>query len=106
MHALIKVLGETKVAARARARGSQASDNELEVVISQIRKYLSTSFIRAQSLCLLNRLCFLGEGAKAAAGSQDLAKSVEISRKRDLLAHHQAHIRGQGLSRAGLIFVP
>ena len=106
MHALIKVLGETKVAARARARGRQASDNELGVVISQIRKYLSTSFIRAQSLCLLNRLCFLGEGAKAAAGRRDLAKSLEISRKRDLMAHHQAHIRGQGLSRAGLIFVP
>jgi hypothetical protein len=69
MHALIKVLGETKVTARARARGRQASDNELGVVISQIRKYLSASFIRPQSLCLLNRLFFLGEGAKAAAGT-------------------------------------
>ena len=68
MHALIKVLGETKVAARARARGRQASDNELGVVISQIRKYLSTSFIRAQSLCLLNRLCFLGEGQRQQLG--------------------------------------
>ena len=36
MHALIKVLGETKVATRARARGRQASDNELGVVISQL----------------------------------------------------------------------
>ena len=104
MHSLIKVLGETKVAARARARGRQASDNEL--VISQIRKYLSTSFVRAQSLCLLNRLCFLGDGAKAAAGRRDLARRLEIARKRDLQAHHQAHVRGQGLSRSGLIFVP
>ena len=106
MHSLIKVLGETKVAARARARGRQASDNELGVVISQIRKYLSTSFVRAQSLCLLNSLCFLGDGAKAAAGRRDLARRLEISRKRDLQAHHQAHVRGQGLSRSGLIFVP
>ena len=95
---MIKVLGETKVADRARARGRQASENELGVVISQIRKYLSTSFVRAQSLCLLNRLCSLGEGAKEAAGRQDLARRLEVSRRRDLQAHHQAHVRGQGLS--------
>ena len=106
MHSLIKVLGETKVAARARARGRQFSENELGVVIAQIRKYLSTAFVRAQGLCLINRLCFLGEGARAAAGRRDLARRLEVSRKRDLMAHYQAHIRGQGLSRAGQIFVP
>ena len=56
LHALVKVMGETKVAARARERGRQASDNELGLVICQIRKYLSTAFVRAQSLCLINRL--------------------------------------------------
>ena len=76
----------------------------LGVVISQIRKYLSTYFVRAQSLCLINR-CFLGEGAKAAAGRRDLAKGLEIARKRDLQAHYQAHIWGQGLAKTGLIFV-
>ena len=106
LHALVKVMGETKVAAKARERGRQASDNELGLVISQIRKYLSTAFVRAQSLCLINRLCFLGEGAKAAAGRRDLARRLEVSRKRDLQAHFQAHIRGQGLSRVGQIFVP
>jgi hypothetical protein len=106
LHALVKVLGENKVAARARASGRESSDKELGVVIAQIRKYLSAAFIRAQSLCLLNRLCFLGEGAKEAAGRRDLARRLEVSRKRDLLAHFQAHIRGQGLSRVGQIFVP
>jgi hypothetical protein len=67
---------------------------------------IGTQCNTVQSLCLLNRLCFLGEGAKAAAGKRDLAKRLETSRKRDLHAHHQAHIQGQGLSRAGLIFVP
>ena len=106
LHALVKVLGENKVAARARARWRESSDKELGVVIAQIRKYLSAAFIRAQSLCLLNRLCFLGEGAKEAAGRRDLARRLEVSRKRDSLAHFQAHIRGQGLSRVGQIFVP
>ena len=99
-------MGETKVAAQARERGRPASDNELGVVISQIRKFLSTAFIRAQGLCLLNRLCFLGKGAKEAAGRRDLARRLENSRKRDLQAHYQAHIRGSGLARTGQIFVP
>ena len=67
-----EVMGETKVATRARERGRQASDNELGVVISHIRKYMSTAFVRAQSLCLIN----IGEGAKAAAGRRDLAKEA------------------------------
>ena len=99
MQSLIKVIGETKVAAQARERDRPTSDNGLAVVISQIRKFLSTAFIRAQSLCLLNRLCFLGKGAKEAAGRRDLAKRLEISRKRDLQAHYQAHIRGSVLAQ-------
>ena len=106
LHSLVKVMGESKIAARARDRGRQGSDNELGAIIAQIRKYLSSAFVRAQSLCLINRLCFLGEGAKAAAGRRDLARRLEVSRKREMVAHFQAHIRGQGLSRAGQIFVP
>ena len=106
MHSLIKVMRETKVAAQASARGRPASDNEMGAVVSQIRKFLSTAFIRAQSLCLLNRLYFLGKGAKEAAGRRDLARRLKISRKRDLQAHYQAHIRGSGLARSGLIYVP
>jgi len=45
MHSLIKVVGESKVAAQARDRGRPASDNELGVVITQIRKFLSTAFV-------------------------------------------------------------
>ena len=103
LHSLIKTLGENKVAVQARATGRQASDNELGVIISQIRKYLSTAFIRAQSLCLINRLAHLGEGAVAAAGRRNLAKRLEFGRKRE--AHYQAHIRGLGLSRVGQLFV-
>ena len=43
----------------------------------------SLSFIRA--LCLLNRLCFLGEEAVAAAGKRDLTRRLEEGRRRDIL---------------------
>ena len=98
-------MNETKVAANARASGRTASDNELGVIIGQIRKYLSTAFIRAQSLCLVNRLGFLGDGAKAAAERRDLAKRLEVGRRREQQAHYQAHVRGMGLSRVGQTFV-
>ena len=105
LHSLVKTLGDTKLAARARAMGREGSDNELGVIIGQIRKFLSVAFVRAQNLCLLNRLGFLGEGAKAAAGRRDLAKSLEERRKRERVAHFEAHVRGRGLSRVGQTFV-
>ena len=105
LHSLVKVLGENKVTVKARATGREASENELGIIISQIRKYLSTAFIRAQSLCLINRLAHLGEGAKAAAGRRSLTKSLEVGRRREREAHFQAHIRGMGFSRVGKVFV-
>ena len=105
LHNLVKVLGDTKLATRARAMGREGSDNELGVIIGQIRRNLSTAFIRAQNLCLINRLGFLGEGARAAAGRRDLTKRLEERRKREAVAHFEAHVRGRGLSRVDQIFV-
>jgi hypothetical protein len=105
LHSLVKTIADVKVAAKARALGREISDKELGIVVAQVRKYLSVTFIRAQSLCLLNRLGFLGEGAKAAAGRRDLAKRLEEGRRRERQASYLAHVRGQGLSRTGQIFV-
>ena len=90
---------------QARALGRQMSDKELGVIVNQVRKYLSTSFVRAQSLCLINRLSYLGEGAQAAAGRRIVARQLEEGRRRDRQATYMAHIRGRGLSREGQIFV-
>ena len=105
LHNLVKVIADSKVTMVARARGWEASEKELGVIVSQTRRYLSTAFVRAQSLCLLNRLGNIGDGAKAAAGRRDLAKRLEEGRKRDRQAHFLAHVRGRGLSREGQIFV-
>ena len=106
LHSLVKVLAETKLAAKAGSLGRQMSEKELGVIVNQVRRYLSTSFIRAQSLCLINRLIYLGEGAQAAAGRRVLAKQLEEGRRRDRQATFMAPIRGRGLSsREGQIFV-
>ena len=92
LHSLVKTIADVKVAAKARALGREISDKELGIVVAQVRKYLSVTFIRAQILCLLNRLGFLGEGAKAAAGRRDLAKSLEKGRRRMRQSSYLAHV--------------
>ena len=104
LHQLIRTLTECRVAGRVRARGQEASDWELGQVMGQIRRALSLDAIRAQSLCLLARLCYLGEGAHAAADRRQQAAREEEGRRRDQMAHYMAHIRGRGVSRAGEVF--
>ena len=100
LHDLVRTLAESRVANRVRGRGREASDNELGVV----RRALSLDFVRAQSLCLLSRLSFLGEGARAAAGRRQQATREEEERRRVQLAHYWAHVRGWGVPRAREVY--
>ena len=106
LHTLVKIIGESSVAARGRARGWEGGEGELGLVLGQTRRRLSCSFVRAQALCLLARLGQLGPGARMAADRRKEAKRVETSRRREAQAHWLAHVRGRGLGRAGMIFVP
>ena len=104
LHELVRNLAECRVAGRMRARGQEASDWELGQVMGQIRRALSLDAVRAQSLCLLDRLCYLEEGAHTAADRRQQAGRDEEGRKRDQLDHYLAHIRGTGVTRAGEVF--
>ena len=102
---LVRTLVECRVATRERARGQEASDWELGVVTGQIRRALSLDFARAQGLCLLSRLCHLGEGARAAVARRQQAGREEEVRRREQTAHHLANVQGKGLRRAGEIYM-
>ena len=106
LHSLIKILGESAVAARTRARGWEGGEGELGLVLGQTRRRLSCTFVRAQALCLLARLGQLGPGARMAADRRKEAKRLETVRRREAQAHWLAHVRGRGLGRSGMIFVP
>ena len=106
MHSLVKIIGESMVAARGRARGWEGGDGELGQVMGQVRRRLSCTFVRSQSLCLLARLGQLGPGARLAADRRGEAKRAETARRREAQAHWLAHIRGRGLGRTGMVFVP
>ena len=106
LHALVKIIGESHVAAKGRARGWDGGEGELGQVIGQLRRRLSCTFVRSQALCLLARLGQLGPGARVAADRRVDARRAETARRREAQAHWQAHIRGRGLGRTGMVFVP
>ena len=102
LYALINILAESRVEGRGRARGWEGKEGEL----GQTRRNLSCTFVRAQALCLLARLGQLGPGARQAAERRKEARRIETSRRREAQAHWLAHVRGRGLGRTGMIFVP
>ena len=87
---------------KSTGRGWEGGEGELGQVMGQLRRRLSCSFVRAQALCLLSRLGQLGPGAKAAAERRGDALRAETARRREA----QAHIRGRGLGKVGMRFVP
>ena len=88
LHSLIKLLGEQRVLAQARARGRPASDRDLGIITGQIRRVLSTSFIRAQAICIIARTSFLGKGGMAAGERRTLMMRKEDAYRKEQEAHY------------------
>ena len=62
LHDLVQKLAESRVGAMGLRRGREGSEEELGIIVGQIRRSLSTTFVRAQSQCLLSRLNCVGQG--------------------------------------------
>ena len=84
LHKLISLIGNSMVAAKARARGWEGAEGELGQVIGSVRRRLSCTFIRAQAI-------YLQDAAKRG----DDATTADTARRREAQAHWQAHIKGR-----------
>ena len=93
-------MAETRVANQARARGWEAGEGELGLAMGA----MSAAVVRAQSLCLLERLAFLGPGVSAAVQRRQLAERLLERRRRDEEAYRQA-AASRGLRRVGRAYV-
>ena len=62
LHYLIQKLAESKVGSMGLRRERQATEEELGIVIGQIRRSISTTCVRAQAQCLIFRLNCVGHG--------------------------------------------
>jgi hypothetical protein len=105
LHQLLRHFAESRVAAASRAQGWEAGPGQLGKVMGEIRRALSITVVRANALCLLERLAHLGPGAGAAAKRRQSALRLEEKRRQDRQAFDLAW-QARGSSRVGRAFVP
>ena len=101
LHELIQLLAESRVRAMGLRRGREASDEELGIIMGQIRRSLSTTSIRAQAQCLLARLNCIGHGFHQAAKRRNWAAAEEEIMRKERLAQWVGRDRGQSIVRRG-----
>ena len=70
-----------------------------------MRRATSVTVVRAQALCLLERLTYLSLGARGAVERRRLAERLQERRTRESQAYILSHLN-RGLNRVGRTFVP
>ena len=76
-------------------------DRQMTVIVSQNRRLLSTTIVRAQALCLLSRVGVISPAAREAAGRREAATRQERQLRQERRAQWQATLRGAGWARSG-----
>ena len=98
---LLRCFAQSRCAAMARARGWEGdADGLLGKVMGDTRRATSVTVVRAQAMCLLERLAHLGPGARAAAQRRQTTLRLEERRRRDRQAFELAHHRRERVGRA------
>ena len=101
LHNLLRCFAQARCAAMARARGWEGdADGLLGKVMGDTRRATSVTVVRAQAMCLLERLAHLGPGARAAAQRRQTTLRLEERRRRDRQAFELAHHRRERVGRA------
>ena len=104
LHQLLKTFAESRAAALSRSQGWEVGPGQLGKIMGEIRRALSVTIVRANAMCLLERLSQLGPGAGAAAKRRQVALRLEERRRQDRQAHDLAW-QARGASRVGRAFV-
>ena len=87
-------------------RGQESSVAELGIIVGQIRRALSTTFVRAQAQCLLMRMNCLGQGYSKAVQRRQWAVKEEERMKWERQAQWISRIRGRKLVSRGQFLLP
>ena len=67
LHFLLDQLADSKIRAMGLARGREGTEFERSVILTNLRRELSTAGAKAQSACLIGRVARMGEGHRQAA---------------------------------------
>ena len=101
-HTLLGVFAKARAEATARSKGREggAGAGDLGKKMGEVGRAMSVQVVRSQALCLLERLSYLGPGARAAGERRMMVQRVEETRRRQAQAYRLAH-RNRGLCRVG-----
>ena len=105
LHQLLKLFAESRVENSARGRGYMSGEGELGQVMGDIRRCTSVTIVRAQALCLLERLSHMGPGARAAGERRKILERLQERQRQQRQAYNVAQ-QSRGLSRVGRAFIP
>ena len=105
VHYLIQQLAENRASATGIRRGREASDAEIGILVGQIRRSLSTTFVKAQVQCLLSRMDCVGKGVAQAAKRRQWAAKKNERMSRERQAQWLGRVRGTNLVRKGQFFL-
>ena len=103
-HRLIQIFAESRAASISRSQGFDGGDGLLGRVTGQIRRVFSTTIVRANAKCLLDRLAQLGNGAASAAKRRQISLDLEYRRRQEAEAVALAWA-SRGCSRLGRAYV-
>ena len=101
LHELVQQMAENKIKAMGLRRGREASDIEVGRIVGQIRRTLSTTFVRAQAQCLLLRMNCIGKGFAEASRRRQWASKEDERMRHERQAQWLSRIRGKNLVSRG-----
>ena len=87
LHSLVSHLDLSRGNYVAQSSGYATSEREHSQIIGQLRRKLSTAFIRATGLCTLSRIANVGAGSRSAAKRREWAIREDEGMKRERRAH-------------------
>ena len=80
---------------------SNSFNGTLSVVVSQYRRLLSTTIVRAQAQCLISRIGVIAPQARDAARRREVAGRMERQMREERRANWMASLAGPGSARRG-----
>ena len=105
VHDLVEILARARLKFQVLSEGRPdgGSDQELAMIVAQIRRLLSVSAIKAQVGCLLGRLHQVGPGNKQLAKKREWAVRQDEKMRRERHSQWIRKIEGVNTLRKGMI---
>ena len=103
MHRLVQIISESRLKYQGLQRGRPGSEQELGVIVGQVRRRLSMAVMKSQVDCLLSKIHQVGPGNKQLAQKRQFAVLEDARMSLEHQAQFVRKIEGLKTLRRGFI---